>query len=94
MPTLQEVYGSARSLSAEERKMLAELLLAEIEIDHAGNHPPPDTDSLRWLATHGEPPAPSEGAWRQTVGMFSNDSLIEEINSAGERLRAADRERR
>jgi hypothetical protein len=36
---------------------------------------------------------PSVSGWRETIGMFSNDSLMKEIDAAGQAWREADRSR-
>jgi hypothetical protein len=35
--------------------------------------------------------APSLASWRETVGMFSNDPLMKEIDAAGQAWRESDR---
>lgn len=35
--------------------------------------------------------APSVDSWRETVGMFTNDTLMKEIDAAGRAWREADR---
>jgi hypothetical protein len=44
---------------------------------------------LKELLSRGE--TPSATSWRETVGMFSNDPLMKEIDAAGQAWREADR---
>jgi hypothetical protein len=44
---------------------------------------------LAELLSRGE--KPSAGSWRETVGMFSRDPLMKEIDAAGQAWREADR---
>ena len=43
------------------------------------------------LSMQGTPPAPPAEGWEQTVGMFDNDPIINEILDAGQRIRESRR---
>ena len=93
MPTIEEVYAVASSMSEDDRMQLVSRLVHDLSEaqTHKSTNGIAQTGSLDALAMNTPLVPPDREAWKTTIGALGDDPVLQSVFEAGKRLREAER---